>query len=300
MNDITNKTQNAMALYSDDDFEDTKRATSGLSSGLALIRLKGSTFILDEGGERKSVGVSFPGVIVGVGDISKRFFKNKNYQEGEAPWCTSVDGKKPDPGCSNQQSETCANCPMNIWGSDTSEISHKQIKRCKDYRRLVIAIISDNYDNGYKLYRMDLPVMSLQPFKLYAQNLKEHNGCPLFGVATKFSFDLAAKYPVVKFEVFKVANEQNLAIIRKIKTDSRIKELLSAQYTANDEAGEEKTETVTARKPAQKKAEKPKQEAPQQMDMFNDAPAGEANGADLDNFDMDLPDIVAMMDEKLA
>jgi hypothetical protein len=312
MNKLATTQQNqSLAVFEDGDFEDTKAAAQGLSSGLAFVRIEGKSYVLAEGGDRITLGPKFSGIILGVGPLSKRYFAGTNYTEGKAPECASADGVNPDPAIATPQCTTCAKCLQNVWGSKISGLSGKQMKACQEYRRVVVAVMGDQYEGGYKLYRLDIPTMSLNPFKMYTQNLREFNKCPPFGVATLFSFDPAAKYPVLNFTPAQVFTPEQVAEVRVLKKDALVQEMLTIQMSdmnEKEEADDTPAQAETVAVPTKKRnVSKPKTQTARQVSVPKvavptvpvQAEVAEEDDDEipegLENFQVDLPSITQKM-----
>lgn len=75
--------------------------------------------------------------------VSKIFYKG-GYVEGStaAPDCWSADGVKPDGSVQAKVHASCADCPMNAWGSRITEAG-KNGKACADSRRVAVVPLAD-------------------------------------------------------------------------------------------------------------------------------------------------------------
>ena len=94
----------------------------------------------DGDGPRGSIEVV---VVKAASAISKIFYAG-GYQDGSnsPPDCWSTNGVTPDASAQNKQCGTCAQCPMNAWGSRVTEAG-KQGKACSDSRRIAIVPVND-------------------------------------------------------------------------------------------------------------------------------------------------------------
>ena len=149
--------------------------------------------VLDNNGEpRPTLDVVIVGVHPGV---SKQYYEKK-YAEGDdaAPDCFSVDGITPDASAPKKQCATCAQCPMNQFGSRMSE-SGKKAKACADSKRLAV-VPADDIENSVQGGPMMLriPAMSLQNYQTYTAQLGKHQA-QVYSVKTRLGFDLNAAYP---------------------------------------------------------------------------------------------------------
>lgn len=159
--------------------------------------------------------------------ISKIFYKN-GYQDGSnlAPDCWSSDGVKPDAAAQGKVSPTCANCPMNAWGSRVTDAG-KPGKACSDSRRLAIVPLNDLYNDalgGPMLLRV--PAASLKDLKAYGDLLNGYN-FPYYAVATRVSFDPAEAYPKFVFSAMRPLTNDEALTIAELRSDKRVSTVIS-------------------------------------------------------------------------
>ncbi len=111
---------------------------------MPVLSIRGKAFRLRRDGQEVSLKSPVLDVIL-VGsrpNNSRRFYEGK-YVPGELnpPTCASADGVAPDGNATAPQSDTCANCPRNVWGSKITASGTKG-KECDDYRRVLVFIPS--------------------------------------------------------------------------------------------------------------------------------------------------------------
>jgi hypothetical protein len=182
-------------------------AMEGVSASFAVLSYKGrnwrinyrgeETLLMDANGTpRQTIDV----IIVGVSNTVSKIYYGKNYVEGsdDSPDCMSMNGQVPDVGVPKQQSQTCAMCPHNQWGSRITEAGKKG-KACQDSRRLAVVPLADPLNEslgGPILLR--IPPMTLQALASYAQ-LLERKGASIEFVGTRLGFDYNVAYPKITF-----------------------------------------------------------------------------------------------------
>lgn len=118
----------------------------GNTVDMPVLSMRGKEFRLRRDGQEVSLKTQLLDVILvgSRGNNSRRFYEGQ-YVRGEvkAPTCASADGIKPDANVQDKQSDTCATCPQNVWGSKRSASGGKG-KACDDYRRVLVFIPSKN------------------------------------------------------------------------------------------------------------------------------------------------------------
>ena len=174
--------------------------SGGITSGDAVprISLKGSRFRIVEDGTEEVLDTTFLDVvIVGANPNVTKLWYDKAWSpdaEAEAPACFSLDGERPDSSAEKPQSDLCATCPHNAWGSKVSE-SGQKIKACPDNKRL--AVVSPDDATG-TVYLLTVTASVLGALKQYHKELI-NRGIPPELVITRLSFDTDASYPKLKF-----------------------------------------------------------------------------------------------------
>lgn len=198
--------------------------------------------------------------------VSKRYYEDA-YQSGstDAPDCSSLDGKTPDAG-DNRQSEKCATCPHNVFGSKGAG------KACADYKRLVVLPLV----NGKAVSTpciLDVPATSLKTpkamrggtdlmLKEYMNTLARHQIDPTTVVST-ISFT-GAEYPQISWSFARYVEEHEYNLVQELRESEDVQDVLGEDV--HEEAGtisptEEAPVKVQepAKKPV-KKAAKPEPE----------------------------------------
>lgn len=110
-------------------------------------------------------------------------------KEGDlAPHDTSPDA----------QSDSCASCPQNVWGSGTGNA-----KACKNGRRLVLLAYGKDGLAGDQIVTLNLPPTSIKNWASYAKAVTAKFSLPTSAVVTRLSFDPKSDWPVVVMDFVK-------------------------------------------------------------------------------------------------
>ena len=193
------------------------RLTAALGAGVGgesipRISIKGARFRIVEGGTETPLNsLHLDVIVVGVNPrVSKTWYAKKWSADSEptAPDCSSLDGVRPLPDAPLPQSEMCATCPKNAWGSARNE-NGKDIKACADSRRL--AVVSADDPSG-PVYLLTVTPAALSALKAYEQALSRH-GYPVEIVRTRVSFDPNASFPRLVFSFGGFISEQDQEIV---------------------------------------------------------------------------------------
>lgn len=203
----------------------------GISGGSAFPRLsiKGSRFrVVFEGTETVLPQIELDVVIVGANPgISKAWYEGAWSADAPttAPDCYSLDGKVPSPSAAKPQSEACASCQWNSWGSKQN-LDGKDIKACPDQKRLAV-IAADDPEGD--IYLLQVTPAALKGLNAYHKELTMR-GIPAEIVKTRISFDTDASFPKLEFRLagFLTADEQEIV-------DTLFDSPLVAEITGVDE-----------------------------------------------------------------
>jgi hypothetical protein len=173
------------------------------------ISIKGKTWTLVEGGERKvmmkpggeegEIAQFIEGVIVHSNDKARTYyakrFTEQSAAEGEKPTCYSMDGIAPSPRSIEAQSPKCGSCQWSVFGSATKEDGTAgKGTACASNARLAFATV-DKIDNPYLLR---IPPKSLKPLRDAVAVLRERK-IPYPVVVFRLGFDPQEASPVVTF-----------------------------------------------------------------------------------------------------
>ena len=226
----------------------------GTSGGFAVIGFKGSRWKIKSGGEEEPVlddnGEAKPSLEVVLVKASREISKvyyDKDYAEGDdsAPDCSSVDSTVPDAESANPQSETCATCPNNAWGSKITPAGKKS-KACGDSRRVAVVPLQDIANEPYGgAMLLRVPAASLSDLAKYGKGMQA-KGFPYNAIGTRLGFDINAAYPKLTFKPIKPLSEAQLIQVAEVFHSDGLQSVLS------------KTASVSAPKPQPKPKPKPK------------------------------------------
>lgn len=210
--------------------------SAGVSSGYGIISYRGKvwrtkfrgeeTNLMREDGDgpRSSIEVV---ILKAAGHLSKIFYRD-GYKEGstESPDCYSNNGVTPDINSKGKQSNTCANCPMNAWGSRITPAG-KQGKACSDSKRAVVVPLADIANEVYggpMLLR--IPAASLQDLAQYGQKMGPM-GYPYYSIGTRISFDTKEAFPKFVFNAIRPLSDDEADQIIAMRDDPRVARIIS-------------------------------------------------------------------------
>jgi hypothetical protein len=176
------------------------------SASVKRVSIRGSRFRIREGSNETVLpGDTLRCVIVGAGPntgVAKTFYKAYDSKaDDKKPDCYSNDGIRPAADASDPQSQQCANCDHNQWGSKISDTGGR-MKACADQKKLAI-ISADDTSSEPEVYLFTVPPTSLNNFKSYSSLLQSKSFHPEL-VVTEISFDTSTSHPkpVFKFGGF--------------------------------------------------------------------------------------------------
>lgn len=210
-----------------------EQAKSGLSSGemVPRISLKGARFRIKDGdAETVLEGTSIDVVIVGANTGMAKNYYAKAYDanaEPTGPDCSSVDGIRPVADAPHPQSDTCAGCPMNVWGSKITPQGQK-IKACSDSKRLAVVAADDV---GGQVYMLTVTASVLKDFNAYLTQLARR-GLDVEFVRTRLSFDPNASYPKLQFNMNGYLEAEQIDAVEKASTSETTRIAIGATQKA--------------------------------------------------------------------
>jgi hypothetical protein len=169
-------------------------AREGLGGiGHPRISIEGDKFaLIDAGGLEYMWGDTIDVIIIDANpNVSKRLFEQGyNPRDPAPPLCVSDNGIGPSVSSRQKQARTCAECQYNSWGSDTSRMTGKGTKACRDFKKMAVLVVGD--ETGL-VYELDAPPNSLKNLKKYSDYVSGFNnpgGQPadLFDLVTRVFF----------------------------------------------------------------------------------------------------------------
>lgn len=172
---------------------------------MPTISIKGKVFrrrVPGQDDQALPMGADLPVIILAAdppGRLTAKKFYVKSFDDDkpEAPDCASSNGVVPDVGVPNRQSDTCAACPKNAWGSavDNQTGEARKGKACADLKNLLIV---PSAGIAGSIYRLTVPPTSLSNLSDYGRVLAK-NKIPMSAVVTKVNFDPLATQPKLTF-----------------------------------------------------------------------------------------------------
>lgn len=226
--------------------------SGGISEGVSIprISLKGSRFRIIEGGAEMLINtLDLDVIIVGANPgLSKLWYEGQWSPDSEpgAPDCHSLSGIRPEADSKKPQSDNCASCPQNQWGSKITPQGQK-IKACADQKRLAVVAASD--PTG-PIYLLQVTPAALKGLNQYHKELSVR-GIPAEVVITKLSFDASASFPKLMFKFGGFLDEH---------TQAQVDDLFgsSAVHDVTGESSSPQAITLQIEKPNMVRADKPK------------------------------------------
>lgn len=230
---------------------------AGVNSSYGIVGYKGKVWSIRFSGENKPLmredgdgpKNSIEVVLVKASAAISKIFYQNGYVEGSnaAPDCWSPDGVKPDASVQKKCHATCADCPMNAWGSRVTDAG-KQGKQCSDSRRVAVVPINDIENDlfgGPMLLR--IPAASLKDLKSYGDLLSSYQ-YPYYAAVTRIAFDPNEAYPKFVFNAVRPLTDAEAAKIVKLRDDKRVATVLSetAASVAAGAVGEEKKSVASS------------------------------------------------------
>ena len=239
--------------------DEIKEFSGGVQSGFPVLSYRGKVWRFKISGEEQ-VYVNDDGdaiqtieavLIKSNPRLSKTFYKGK-YSEGDSgkPQCWSSDGIRPDTDVPNPVNSLCDSCPMNVWGSRTSD-EGKKMKACQDVRRVSLifrheleAVATGEKDlSEVPIMLLRIPPASINPLKDYAERVLAPKGASPFMLYTKIGFDTDASYPKLTFKGAQWLDEAEFGAVQELRDSDMVRRILdtSAEHMTEgttDEASE--------------------------------------------------------------
>lgn len=212
--------------------------SGGITGGYGLLKYRGKVWSIqyqgnvvnlmrDDGdGPRGSVEVV---ILKANPSLSKTWYEGGwDENSNNPPDCASANGIFPDAGVPKKQSNTCATCPRNAWGSAPNG---GKGKACGDHRRMAIVPLADlkNESFGGALL-LRCPAASLQD--LAAFNARYHQmGYPYFSMGIKISFDPQESFPKFQFAAIRPLTEQEAQVVLAMRDTAEVNRVVSETLT---------------------------------------------------------------------
>jgi hypothetical protein len=165
----------------------------------------------------------FPGPlrVVIVDFTTQRSFYDRPFDKKNPcpPACTAISTKPtemvPFKDVPKRQSDTCAACPMNEWGSDGDG------KACKEHR--LLAVIPEDADATTEIAVLSVSPTALKAFDGYVRSLASSLQMVPFQVVTEIKFAEDQTYATLRFGNPKPASEDLVAIAYSLREAARVR-----------------------------------------------------------------------------
>lgn len=141
--------------------------------------------------------------------VYKSYYKAK-YVPGvdpEAPACFSSDGVKPSNSSAEKQSNSCATCKHNVFGSRISETG-KKAKNCSDSKRILVVSPSDV---SGEVYLMNISATALKGWNTYVKMLARNSAYTQTVVTNLSCTD--AEFPQLQFDYASTLEEAVINVV---------------------------------------------------------------------------------------
>ena len=184
---------------------------AAMSVSIPVIRYKGKVWSMSKAdGERETIMRDIDGemqpaphidvVILDIGPSADRkqnakVWYAKAFTEGDepaAPDCSSDDGLTPRADSKNKQSDHCATCPKNVWGTG----KEGKGRECGDSKRMAVATA----DNLKAPMLLTVPAGSLGGLNEYLNWLLKKGVEVCYATVTRIGFDYTAAHPKLTFK----------------------------------------------------------------------------------------------------
>lgn len=179
-------------------------------AGDRIRMVNNSHFALPDGQDAETI----EGVVVDFVSANLLFEGAYNKDNPSAPGCFAVGPEPtsliPTKNSPNKQSETCALCPNNQFGSAGNG------KACKNTRLLAI-----QPEGGDAVYVLSVPPTSIKAFDGYVHTLAGKHRLPPVGVVTRISLDKSVQFAAPRFEVVRPLKPEELGPYMESRTQAR-------------------------------------------------------------------------------
>lgn len=246
---------------------------AALSVSFPVIRYKGKVWSMSKAdGDREKIMREIDGemqpapyidvVILDVGPsadrkLNAKVWYAKAFVEGDEPTspdCSSDDGITPRADSKNKQSDNCATCPKNVWGSG----KEGKGRECGDSKRLAVATA----DNLKAPMLLTVPAGSLGGFNEYLNWLLKKGVDVCYATVTRIGFDYDAAHPKMTFKAIGWVSEDPTPYLENEQIDFIVgRKALPAREHADDIPGDKPAFAKKAEKPTEPAAEAPKKSA---------------------------------------
>lgn len=235
-------------------------------------------------------------VILGSNEGEYRTFYTKAYdpkaKEKDEPACFSNNGVAPHLSSKEPQSDKCATCNQNVFGSKITE-QGKKYKACLTSKRLLVVSADDL---SGPIYMVSISLTAIPGLNAMTKNLIS-GGLPLPAVVVRLALDEGVDVPVFTFNPIAVLDEKDLGTVAGRLDEQNVKEFLGGTFDAEstaprnvgaeEEANPEPTPEPTHEPKAEAKPRRGFGAAKAEPELVKEAPIATSGGA---------PDVSDLMD----
>lgn len=215
--------------------------SAGNGVATPALSIRGKNFIVQEGDEETTLknADGDPLQRIRVAIINARANESKAYYPGKFkpgvktdPACFSLDGIRPNPGVPDPQSDSCATCKHNVYGTSGTGRG----KLCPDKKKLILVPV-DQKGNGdadlakwngeLKGFALMLPAASFKAYNKHLQALA-HNNLPLEATVTELSF-ADVTHPQLQFAYAGLLTAEAYAEVEELNESEAVLKAISSE-----------------------------------------------------------------------
>ena len=196
--------------------------------------------------------------LVVVDFLSRNEFYENAFDKNnpEPPGCFAIGDIPlrlvPSDNSPNKQAETCAECPMNVFGSRGDG------KACKNGRMLAVMPVRGDGETDEDLANAPIWLMQVSPTALkawdgYVKDVQRQYGVPPLGVITEVGFSEAVTYAQLTFSSVGPNEDVHVALDRVDEAKDLLNEEPDVSTYGQEKAKPAKAAAKTAARPAAKK-----------------------------------------------
>jgi hypothetical protein len=216
---------------------------AGVTSAFPIISYRGRTWRVRKGGEeevylneQQEAVQSIEIVFLRSNAQPSKVYYDEKYTEGDSgpPKCWSANGHKPDAGVIGPIHPTCAPCPMNVWGSKTTDAG-KPARACSDVRRSAVSFgyqlaevaAGERALDDVDVFLLRIPPATLNPLKDYVEKVLKPKGITPWMLITRIGFDTEVSYPKLTFKGLRFLNEDEYAAAGALRDGEDARRILN-------------------------------------------------------------------------
>ena len=277
MNDITIVDQNVPDFLRDAGLSALTKQLAGRTGAKRIVPRNGIFRKVVGGEEMGKVKGPLNVLIANASPSVGRIFYAKQWSpdaEPSAPDCFSNDGRAPDAGANNPQSDRCDTCPQNIKGSGQG-----QSKACRYSRRLAV-LLEEDFGTALEgaVYQMNLASKSLfgdspsdkvHPFENYAKYLA-NNGKNIDHLVTTIVFNEDNDNQSVLFTANRYIHRKEFEVLNKVGAQPEAQRLVVMTPYQADASGKAALKQIAAPEevePTKRETRKPEAPPAEKKDL---------------------------------